>query len=68
MTYELIFRYYNAGRECTERVQTTLDFAQTVRNFTLNNDLTASDWIACEAYGPRGELLTRLAYNGAEYK
>lgn len=68
MTYELIFRYYDAGCECAERIQTTLGLPQTVRNFTLNNNLAASDWIACEVYGPQGELLTRLSYNGTEYK
>lgn len=68
MTYELIFRYYDAGRECAERVQTMLDLSQAVRNFTLNNDLVASDWITCEVYGPRGKLLTHLAYNGTECK
>lgn len=64
MKYDLLVRYMDAGRVCEERLHEVAEPAQAARAFALNNDLTASDWIACEAYTPTGELVVKLAYNG----
>ena len=40
--------------------------SQAARIFALNNDLAASDWLACEVYAPTGELVGKLAYNGCK--
>lgn len=64
MKYDLLVRYMDAGRVCEERLHEVAEPAQAARAFVLNNDLTASDWIACEVYTPTGELVEKLAYNG----
>ena len=64
MKYDLLVRYMDAGRVCEERLHEVAEPAQAARAFALNNDLTASDWIACEVYMPTGELVEKLAYNG----
>ena len=64
MKYDLLVRYMDAGRTCEERLHEVAEPAQAVRAFALNNDLAASDWIACEVYAPTGEQVSKLAYNG----
>lgn len=64
MKYDLLVRYMDAGRVCEERLHGVAEPAQAARAFALNNDLAASDWLACEVYAPTGELVEKLAYNG----
>lgn len=64
MKYDLLVRYMDAGRACEERPPEVAEPSQAVRAFVLNNDLAASDWLACEVYAPTGELVGKLAYNG----
>lgn len=64
MKYDLLVRYMDAGRVCEERLHGVAEPTQAVRAFALNNDLAASDWLACEVYAPTGELVEKLAYNG----
>lgn len=64
MKYDLLVRYMDAGRVCEERLHGVAEPTQAARAFALNNDLAASDWLACEAYAPTGELVEKLAYNG----
>lgn len=64
MKYDLLVRYMDAGRTCEERLHEVAEPEKAVRAFALNNDLTASDWIACEVYAPTGERVSKLAYNG----
>ena len=46
MKYDLLVRYMDAGRVCEECLHEVAEPAQAARAFALNNDLTASDWIA----------------------
>lgn len=64
MKYDLLVRYMDAGRVCEERLHGVAESTQAARAFALNNDLAASDWLACEVYAPTGELVEKLAYNG----
>ena len=64
MKYDLLVRYMDAGRACEESLPKVAEPSQAVRAFALNNDLAASDWLACEVYAPTGELVGKLAYNG----
>ena len=64
MKYDLLVRYMDAGRTCEERLHEVAEPSQAARVFALNNDLAASDWLACEVYAPTGELVGKLAYNG----
>ena len=64
MKYDLLVRYMDAGQVREERLREVVEPAQAVRAFALNNDLAASDWLACEVYAPTGELVGKLAYNG----
>ena len=64
MKYDLLVRYMDAGRTCEERLHEVAEPEKAVRIFALNNDLAASDWLACEVYAPTGELIGKLAYNG----
>lgn len=64
MKYDLLVRYMDAGRACEEHLPEVAEPSQAVRAFVLNNDLAASDWLACEVYAPTGELVGKLAYNG----
>lgn len=64
MKYDLLIRYMDAGRACEERLHGVAEPSQAVRAFALNNDLAASDWLACEVYAPTGDLVGKLAYNG----
>lgn len=64
MKYDLLVRYMDAGRACEERLPEVAEPSQAVRAFVLNNDLAASDWLACEVYAPTSELVGKLAYNG----
>ncbi len=64
MKYDLLVRYMAAGRACEECLYEVAEPSQAVRAFVLNNDLAASDWLACEVYAPTGELVGKLAYNG----
>lgn len=64
MKYDLLVRYMDAGRVCEERLHGVAEPSQAARVFALNNDLAASDWLACEVYAPTGELVEKLAYNG----
>ena len=54
----------DAGRVCEERLHGVAEPTQAARAFALNNDLAASDWLACEVDAPTGELVEKLAYNG----
>ena len=56
MKYDLLVRYMDADRVCEERLHEVAEPAQAARAFALNNDLAASDWIACEAYTPNGGI------------
>lgn len=61
MTYRLVMRQLDAEEEIeTSRLE---DCPALVRAFILNNDLSASDWIAGEVY-LGNELVERLAFNG----
>lgn len=64
MKYDLLVRYMDAGRAYEECLPEVAEPSQAVRAFVLNNDLAASDWLACEVYAPTGELVGKLAYNG----
>ena len=64
MKYDLLVRYMDAGRVCEERLHGVAEPTQAARAFALNNDLAASNWLACEVYAPTGELVEKLAYNG----
>ena len=64
MKYDLLVRYMDADRACEECLPEIAGPSQAVRAFVLNNDLAASDWLACEVYAPTGELVGKLAYNG----
>lgn len=64
MKYDLRIRYIDAGCTREELLHEVAEPEKAVRAFALNNDLTASDWIACEVYAPTGELVGKLAYNG----
>lgn len=64
MKYDLLVRYMDAGCACEESLPEVAEPSQAVRAFALNNDLAASDWLACEVYAPTGELVGKLAYNG----
>lgn len=64
MKYDLRIRYIDAGRAREELLHEVAEPEKAVRAFTLNNDLAASDWIACEVYAPTGERISKLAYNG----
>lgn len=64
MKYDLLVRYMDAGRVCEERLRDVAEPPQAARALALNNDLAASDWLACEVYAPTGELVEKLAYNG----
>ena len=48
MKYDLLVRYMDAGRTCEERLHEVAEPSQAARVFALNNDLAASDWLACE--------------------
>lgn len=70
MIYDLVARYLNAGQEQTEQIgqaRDVLECSALVRDFILNNDLGAGEWLAGEVYAD-GELVTRLAYNGRAYR
>lgn len=63
MIYRVVFRQLN-----TEEETVTHDLAccsQLVRNFIINNDISADDWLAGEVYAG-DELISRIAFNGAE--
>lgn len=64
MKYDLRIRYIDAGCAREELLHEVAEPEKAVRAFALNNDLAASDWIACEVYAPTGELVEKLAYNG----
>lgn len=64
MKYDLLVRYMDAGRVCEERLREVAEPSLAARAFALNNDLAASNWLACEVYAPTGELVEKLAYNG----
>lgn len=64
MKYDLRIRYIDAGCTREELLHEVAEPAQAARAFALNNDLAASDWLACEVYAPTGELVEKLAYNG----
>ena len=64
MKYDLLVRYMDVGRVCEECLHEVAEPSQAARVFALNNDLAASDWLACEVYAPTGELVGKLAYNG----
>ena len=66
MKYDLLVRYMDAGRACEERLHEVAEPSQAVRAFALNNDLAASDWLACEVYAPTGEPVGKLAYHGRQ--
>lgn len=61
MTYRLVMRQLDAEDEIeAARLE---DCPALVRAYILNNDLSASDWIAGEVY-QGGALVERLAFNG----
>lgn len=64
MKYDLRIRYIDVGCTREELLHEVAEPEKAVRAFALNNDLTASDWIACEVYAPTGERVSKLAYNG----
>lgn len=64
MKYDLRIRYIDAGCAREELLHEVAEPEKAVRAFALNNDLAASDWLACEVYAPTGELVGKLAYNG----
>ena len=55
MKYDLLVRYMDAGRTCEERLHEVAEPSQAARVFARNNDLAASDWLACEVYAPADE-------------
>lgn len=64
MKYDLRIRYIDAGCAREELLHEVAEPEKAVRAFALNNNLAASDWLACEVYAPTGELVGKLAYNG----
>lgn len=64
MKYDLRIRYIDADCAREELLHEVAEPEKAVRAFALNNDLAASDWLACEVYAPTGELVGKLAYNG----
>ena len=54
MKYDLRIRYIDAGCAREELLHEVTEPEKAVRAFALNNDLAASDWIACEVYALLG--------------